>query len=140
MPRGKKKPDGKSKSDPNAGRRYYAEPDAPWGGYVDLKLDDSRRADFADWFSKTGQEAMGHVLDALIEGLVLGSRWDEANQCYLATFTGCGVSGSTERYVLTARAGDFSEALALLVYKHVILMAGDWGGFRPKTGSLFNWG
>jgi len=140
MPRGKSKSNDKSKNNPNAGRKYYAEPDAPWGGYVDLKLDDDRRADFANWFQKTGQEAMAHVYDALIEGLVFSSRWDEANQCYLVTFTGCGVSGSTERYVLTARSGEFSEALALLVYKHVVLMAGDWGDFRPRTGGLFSWG
>jgi hypothetical protein len=140
MPRGKSKSDVKAKSDPNAGRRYYAPSDAAWGGYVDLKLDEDRRADFDNWFQETGQSAMAHVFDALVEGLVLGCRWDEANQCYLATFTGAGVSNSNERYVLTARSGDFSEALALLVYKHTVLMAGDWGDFRPRTGQLRQWG
>lgn len=139
MPRGKKD-NGKSKVDPNAGRRYYCEPEAAWGGYVDLSLDDGKRLDFTDWFQSHSPEAMQLLTDALGEGMAFGCKWDAANQCFLATFTGAGVANSNERYVLTARSDQMAEAMALLVYKHSVLMEGDWGGYRPATRGLRQWG
>lgn len=140
MPRGKSKQNDKGKDNPNAGRKYYCEPEAAWGGYVDLKLEEDRRDAFADWFRETGDAAMHEIVDALAQGLGLGVKWDAANQCFIASFTGAGVSNSNERYVLSARSDQFSEALALLIYKHVVCMSGDWGDFRPRTGTLKQWG
>lgn len=138
MPRGKK--DDKNKSDPNAGRRYFTSSEAAWGGYVDLKLDADQHATFDDWFHATNAEWPVLLTDALAEGLSLSVKWDAASQCFVASLAGAGVSNSNERYVLTARSTDMFEAMALSVYKHSILMRGDWGDYKPRTGRLAQWG
>jgi len=139
MPRGKKA-DGKSKSDPNVGRPYYAAPDAAWGGYVDLSLDDGQRNRFVAWVSDQNGAWVNLLQDALAQGLGCSAKWDADNQCFVCSFAGAGVSNSNERYVLTARSDSYIEAMELLLYKHVELMRGDWGDYRPKTKTLRQWG
>lgn len=138
MPRGKS--DAKSKNNPNAGRKYYCEPDAPFGGYIDLKLDDDQHAAFDDWFLKENGKWLALLQDDVTEGLAFGSKWDASSQCFVATYSGCGITGSTERYVLTARASSFPEAMALLVYKHDVLMGRTWDDYKPSNQRLKAWG
>lgn len=138
MPR--KKQDVKTKSDPNAGRKYYVAPDGAWGGYVDLTLDEDQRNRFGDWIEAQNGAWVNLLQDALAEGLGCSSKWDADNQCFVCSFVGAGVSNSNERYVLSARSDNYLEAMELLLYKHVELMRGDWGDYRPKTRTLKQWG
>lgn len=139
MPRGKK-PNAKSKVDPNENRPYYAPPEATWGGYVDLSLDEDQRNRFGTWVLEQNGAWVHMLQDAMAQGLACGAKWDAENQCFICSLTGAGVSNSNERYVLTARSSDYIEAMELLLYKHVELMRGDWGDYRPKTRTLRQWG
>jgi len=139
MPRGKSKNDSR-KQDVNETRKYYATPDAPWGGYVDLALDEDQRATFNDWFLSPNNNQVQLLVDALGEGLAYTLKWDAENQCFISSFTGAGVDKSNERYCLTSRSDNINEALGLLIYKHVELLRGDWGAYTPKTRNVRKWG
>lgn len=133
MPRARKQPNDKQKADVNKGRRYFAPPDAEWGGYINVRVDASERADFDGWQVAEQANISRMLEDAAIEGLKLSVSYDAANSAYVASFTGAGCLADDARYVLSARSGDFWEAVALLLYKHHVLLRGDWGAYMPSS-------
>ena len=140
MPRGKKQDEKKQDHDPNVGRKYYCAPDAVWGGYIDLRLDEDRRSAFDDWYLAPTFDREKLLQGLLVDGLSFSLKFDANASSFLATFTGAGVSGSNERYCLTARAGEADEATALLLYKHQVLLSGSWGDVLVRSGKLKAWG
>lgn len=140
MPRAKKEPKASAKYNPNAGRKYFLPADAVFGGYINLKIDEEQREAFDKWYGDHEHEFAGTCSDTLVDGMALSIKYDAENQCFLASYSGAGVTGSNERYVLTARSSSWIDALALLVYKHTELMGGSWDDFVPSTGKMRSWG
>lgn len=140
MPRGKKPVAAPTKADPNAGRRYYLPGDAVFGGYINLKLDEEHHEAFDRWYGEFEPRIGEFLAETLVDGMAFSLKFDAENDCFFASYSGAGVSGSNERYVLTARSSSWAEALALLVFKHTELMGGSWDDFLPKSGKLRSWG
>lgn len=134
MPRAKRNGSKASKPDVNASRVYYCAPDAPWGGYVNLRLVEEEREDFDNWAAEEAANLGGFLETALIDGLKLTVSYDAENSAYVATFTGAGCHGDKSRFCLTARSSVMTEAINLLCYKHYVLLDGDWGAYAPATG------
>jgi len=106
-----------------------------WGGFINLKLYKEDAAAFKEWVSHHGQEVWVELDNVVCAGLKYSLGWDSENDCYTTSFTGQGVLSDPKRYCLTARAGTFEEATALLMYKHAVMLGGDWGNFRPSDSS-----
>ena len=140
MPRSKAKPRSQERPDVHAGQRYWAESDAVWGGYLDLRLSDDDKVKFDVWYGDNESSWAGMLSDTLVDGMSFSVKFDIENSCFLASFVGAGVTGSNERYCLTARAGSWPDAAALLVYKHCVLMGGVWDDFKPSNSRLKSWG
>jgi hypothetical protein len=128
MPRGKSKqlPMFEGQASGTGSRR--AQKDDQWGGFVAISIDEAHRDEFDEWLSQQGN-AIYHELDgALASGLKLTMAYDGTNQCYIASLTGrpdlAGVRDFT--CCLSARAGTFADAIAVLMYKHVDLLHYDW--------------
>lgn len=134
MPRGKKSPNGKVSLPANDVRKYFRPSDAPWGGYINLRVSAGERADFDGWSQAEGEAIYAYLDDCLTEGLKYGHSYDAENSCYIATLTGGGCLMDPARYVLLARGATWWESLALLMYKHEVLLHGDWSNYRPATG------
>jgi len=137
----------RKKSDKNASNvpdipvgRYYLAEDAPWRGFLNIKLDDDHKVAFAAWLEAYPDEPTRIFHDLLGEGAKLGFSYDRVNQCYIATLTGALLEGDTGRYVMTTRAGTWWESLALTCWKHAELAHGDYGDFLPRSGSFKSWG
>ena len=140
MPRPKaKKP---IEKDPIPRSKYGADPseEPDWGGYINIKIDAETKAKYAAWVEGDGSAFWSLLEDTLSEGMKYGLSYDHENDCYIATFTGCGVVGFNSRYCLSARSDRFEDATALLVFKHAIICEGNWGNFRPSRGTVDNWG
>jgi hypothetical protein len=111
-----------------------------WGGYVDLKIDDPTKLQFASWAVEMESEVWALINDAVDAGLKFGIGWDASNQCYIASLTGSGVKDNPDRFCLTARSGQIWESVSLLAFKHTVMMNCDWSThFRPR-GNGFSWG
>lgn len=113
-----------------------------WGGFIELRLDEDEKAVFERWDT---QDAAGHwnmLMDALGNGLKFGLSYNSENDFYLATLTGSGVAsvGLLDRYCLTARAETASRAIALLLYKHFVILDGNWGSYSPRLKSADRFG
>jgi len=119
---------------------YHSEPDAPWGGYINIRLEEAQKSAFFDWYAENAGQAP-QILDTLLgDGMKVGLSYDRENECYITTFTGRLVGGSDARYCCTTRGGRLEEVLALACWKHVYVARGDYGNFRPRSGKLDNWG
>ena len=137
MPRAKQKA---KSSDPNAGRKYYLPTDAPWGGFVDLRLEESERGDFDGWYTADVSDWTGVLQETLVDGMALSVKYDADSSCFTASLLGKGVASDDGRYCLVARGATWEEAIALVIYKHAVLMDGDWSNYRPKSRTLSKFG
>lgn len=120
---------------------YHLENDAPWGGFLNIRLTDEQRDNFFVWY----RDASVNVEAALDEMLGLGCKltfaFDGEHDCYICSVTG-GLVGEnrSHRYTSTSRASTYHEALALTVWKHYVLCEGDYGNYSPRTHEFMKWG
>lgn len=99
-----------------------------WAGFVPLDLSQEGKADFLGWFEQDTTMVWRMIEDALAEGLKFSLSYDLANQCFVASLSGRPDVGGVIEFnaILTARSGESWEAIALVVYKHVVLLKGEW--------------
>lgn len=118
------------------------ERDVPWGGYVDLRLDEDDIEQFRVWSAAEAESFWLEFVELLGKGFKFGLSCNVEGDFYLATFTAHGdrVIGLEDRYCLTARAPGWEEAVMLLLFKHLVMARGNWGNFRPKTRKMDRFG
>lgn len=134
----------KSKSKPSVDNahvgRYAIENDAPWGGFINIKVEEAQTADFLNWWETNRQEAWRAIDDLMGEGMKISFSYDAENECYICSFTGKGWDTSLSRWCMTTRAGTFDEVAALAVWKHVVLADMQWGDYLPSGKKKMQWG
>lgn len=107
--------------------------------FVNITLTESDKAKFAEWQGKQGSKVYDQ-LDGLIQsGYKLSSSYDEANKCNIVSLTCREIGDVNYGYVLSSRAGNIWDALALTLYKHYEMCDdGDWAVDQRKTSN--SWG
>jgi hypothetical protein len=120
--------------------RYWLPSDAKWGGFINIKLDNSDREAFAVWHEMRGGDFWNILDDLLGQGMKVGFAYDADNECYVCTLTGRLLETDDSRFCMTTRAGTWEESVALAVWKHERTGNGFYDSFRPRTGKLDNWG
>lgn len=113
-----------------------------WGGFVDIRLDDTEKDTFHHWHSELGEGVWSELAETVAQGFKLGLSYDPDGDFYLATLTAAGVDviGLQDRYCLTARAPEWGMAVALLLFKHIVIARRNWGAYKPRTGRMENFG
>jgi hypothetical protein len=130
------------KNQPSVGKAPSSNNSPEWGGFIDVRMEEQDKADFRVWSEQNGEQVWIDFLDLLGSGFKFGLSYDRQGDFYLATFTAHGreLIGLEDRYCLTARAPNWETALALLVFKHLIMTGGNWGAYRPKQRQIDNFG
>lgn len=124
-------------------QRYYLPTEAPWGGFINLRLDDESGALFATWLaSADGKNYASFVDDMLGEGIKVTLAFDQEHSCYICSASGALCTETPKhRYSSSSRAGTIAEALAMTAYKHFKIVNLDYSDYRPsKTANGMNWG
>lgn len=119
--------------------KYWLTNDAPWGGFINVSINDNEKAEFHAWADENAQHVVTMLEDLLNEGMKYGAAYDRENQCYIVTLTGGLVLGSNLRCCVTTRAGTWSEANTLAVWKHYVFVQEDYGDLLT-TGRKRSWG
>jgi hypothetical protein len=120
---------------------YVLPNDAPWGGFINMRLDEEQKAEFYEWLPQAEPHVEGEVDDMLALGIKLSLSYDWQNQCFICSVTGALVGADrASRYTSTSRASTRHEVLALTVWKHHVLVEGDYGNFAPQSGAVMKWG
>lgn len=126
---------------PSRGQQYHLPNEAPWGGFINIKIDDEQKAEFFAWVEANAAHYSALFDDMLGDGLKASFSFDAEHECYILSLQGALLgSDPTKRYVSTSRAGTLPEVIALTVWKHVELAKGDYGNFSPKDSSFMRWG
>lgn len=119
---------------------FWLPPEAKWGGFINVRLDEDQTAAFREWDSDNPGEGARILEDVMGSGMKVGMSYDQENQCTIVTFTGALCLGSNERYCCTSRAGNIREAIQLAAWKHSELARGDYGNYSPRASTMMNWG
>lgn len=113
-----------------------------WGGFVQANLTPMDKAMFEQWYGEHIQAIQPYIDEHIGSGLKLTVVFDGANNSYIASYTGRPNDDQTMEFrcTLSARSGKFMEALAVLVYKHVVICNGDWAEYLVNGSRVKNWG
>lgn len=125
----------------NVRQPYFLPPDAPWGGFINIRLDEAQTAEFLLW-EETNREYVPGIFDEMLgAGLKTSFSYDASHECYVLALTGA-LMGSTpnSRFCSTSRGGTFLQVISLTVWKHVVLAHGDYGNYRPRDSSFLSFG
>lgn len=122
-------------------QQYHLENDAPWGGFINIRLEDEQKDEFYLWLEANATHYPAAFDDMLGDGVKVSFAYDAAHECYICTVMGALVgSASADRFASTSRAGTLNEVIALSVWKHYELCGGDYGNYRPKDSKFMSWG
>jgi hypothetical protein len=102
-------------------------------GYVRCDLGKSDREPFRLWQGAQSDAALFDMLVKLCDsGYLLKS--GVGKEGHQASLSACDTGSECDGYVLAAFASEGRDALALLLYKHHILLEGDWSNALGGTG------
>lgn len=127
---------------PQAPKQQYAVPnDAEWGGFINIRLDEEQKELYFSWLRENATAAPALFLDMLGEGIKATLSFDLEHSTFIVAITGSLLgSAPGKRFVSTSRSADLNDAIALTVWKHIVLTRGDYGNYRPKDSSWMSWG
>lgn len=102
-------------------------------GYVRCDLGKSDREPFRLWQGEQKDETLFDMLVKLCDsGYLL--KVGVGKEGHQASLSACDTGGECDGYVLSAFASEGRDAVALLLYKHHILLEGDWTASLGGTG------
>lgn len=113
-----------------------------WGGYIDLRLSPEQKDAFLLWREATANEADVMLLELICGGMKYSLAYTPRGDFWTASFTMVFPrgDGTSIRYCLTARAPNREDVDALLVYKHDVVLRGDWSNYDTTTDHEWNFG
>lgn len=115
-------------------RKRSAKEEPAWGGFVEINISEAEKKEFELWCVANGQTWYDQLDAIIMRGFKYGVSFVVDSDYYVSTLTGHGeqLIGLKDRYVLSARAETMSRSACLLVYKHTVLAAGDWGQYNTR--------
>jgi len=119
---------------------FYCKSDAAWGGFINIKLSELQKGEFKLWYETTPDEAGLVLSEFLNQGGKLSVTFDREHDSYIVTYTGALMGNSADRFAVSSRSSDLSEALAIMAWKHGYLAEGDYGNWRPFGNTMEHWG
>jgi len=141
MPRKSRKNDlDESSKDIATLRRYVCSPDALWGGFINIRINEKQREDFHDWEAANAAHVAGYFEDHLAEGMKISFAYDDENQAFIVTYTGRLVNQVGMRYAVSSRSATVTQAMALAAYKHEVLAEGDYIRFSASVKEFLQFG
>lgn len=116
---------------------YACAEDAKWAGFLNVRLSDDDTDDFTEWLKSAQLESGWELLaSCLMSGLKMSLSRDEEHSAYICTFTGDLLREGCRR-AITSRAPVWSTAVLLMVYKHCVLLKGDYSStVTPKSNFM----
>ena len=128
---------------PESPQPRKSSPKAEWMSFVPCELREADKPAFLLWYGGDDRVIFRLLDDAIGEGLKFALTFDIRNNCYVASISGR--PSPTQDYdwnaTLTGRGGTIPESMAVLFYKHIVLLEGDWfERLNSKPSGQFTFG
>ena len=105
-----------------------------WKGFVACELNAERKRQFRENWSV--RESLGEMVAAAVTpGYKLSFSIDTYHDCCQVSWYCTAADDQNAGWCLTARGGDFETAMAVLTFKHSVLLEGDWTSAAPMDSS-----
>lgn len=128
---------------PTSNQPRRSSPKAEWMSFVPCELREADKPAFLLWYAGDDRVIFGLLDEAIGEGLKFAITFDIRNHCYVSSLSGR--PSPTQDYdwnaTLTGRGSTIPEAMAVLFYKHTVIMEGDWfDRLNNKPSGQFTFG
>lgn len=115
-----------------------AQPNKPdkvaWKGFVTCELNAERKKQFKE--SWAGHDVSWLILDETVTpGYKISFSIDQYHNCAQVSWYCSDPKDQNAGWCLTARGPDFSTALSVLLFKHTVVLEGDWTSAAPLDAS-----
>ena len=101
-----------------------------WRGFVNCEMNASRKEQFKQWTPKI-DDVEGAIQECLAPGYKISFSVDTYHDAIQVSWY-CGATGDPNAgWCLTARAGSISKAFLVLMFKHTVVLEGDWTSVAP---------
>ncbi len=107
--------------------------------FVDLELTSQQKDGFKEW-NWDEADSLASIESMGVEGYKFGSRYDRTNGSWIVSITCAETSLPNFGWCLSARGRSFLHALAVVLYKHHIVLRGDWAAALPEDENDGGWG
>lgn len=109
-----------------------------WRGFKDVRLSDAQRDAYEHWDAQDGDVYL-LLASAVASGFKFTMSYNGSNDTYTATLTGQDAApAAAQGYSLSAFAPDFYNACRTLVFKHDLILEGDWS--KIEVSASERWG
>jgi hypothetical protein len=125
----------------NGNKRSNSQNSSEWGKFefVAINLTEDEKKQFKKAYTDKPNDLLGQLDGLLKNGYKLSLSYDNQNNCVLASLTGKDPNSPNYNYVMTSRAGESWESMALALFKHYVVCDDeDWGGDTREDGR--SWG
>lgn len=124
------------KAQPEAKLRPQRPPSFQLKGYVRAEFSSADKANFVAW---SGGLQKGDLWEVLVKALSDGYlfKCGVGKEGYTASLSAFDTGKSYDGYVLTAFAGDPEKAALAVMFKHLVMLDGDWGAYAEENTEDF---
>lgn len=105
--------------------------------FVNINLSKAEKTQFKSWFAEHQAEIPTLMTAFIAQGYKLSLKWDNENECFIATSTCTDEGMENSGKALSSRSDDWVEAIALNYFKTDILSE---GGVWESSGRGNSWG
>ena len=110
-------------------------------GYVKHNLSRDEKKDYLEWVEDKSPEYLWERLEELVDSYYKFScKEDSYGGGVMCSLTCANKTSQDCGLVLTARAPDLYNAALLLLYKHIVLLSGEWFIFHQENAKIDAWG
>lgn len=107
--------------------------------FVNVSLAKDQKENLKKWDIK-GELTFDNVTRMIDDGYKLSISADKAHDCVGAYLTSPSSPNGERKRCLSSRGPDFFGALRALMFKHLIILEGDWGSAAESGEQLDQWG
>lgn len=102
-----------------------------WVGFVDIKLTNEEKEQFSAW--DVNDEDLWIIFEDVIRtGHKVAVTYNKQNDNFVASFTGLEANKTNAGYTLSAFAPNWYAAVRVLVFKHSMILEGDFGNAKGR--------
>lgn len=122
-------------------RKSSKKTDTPeWKGFVDCNLDKAMKEAAKKWIASNAADQMVKVSELVDDGYKVSFSLDRYHDAYQASMSYQVNGGPNSGYTLSARGPDLAGAVGMLLYKHFIVLEGDWSQGAKRSKDTDPWG
>lgn len=113
-------------------RRQAKRQQGEFRGYVEYRFTDEDKKKFKEWLAAEDGTASA-ILKTIENDYRITLSYDDYNEAYQASISTKDDSSPNAGYVLVGRGADWYKALLQAVYKHYVIMRGDWLNYTKSV-------